>query len=122
MWYWQLVGLAQPWVVYPQVRRLPALAKVLLIILLQNILFNISNIITMRMLVIAINNDDESMCFLSDEGIKLFLRNNAVLVKISSLDHFLKDGVVSQFSQILSDLSQILESNESCINESVPVF
>ena len=53
------------------------------------------------------------MCFLSDKGIKLFLRNNAVLVKIGSLDHLLKNSVVSQLSQIFGDLSEILKSNES---------
>jgi len=53
------------------------------------------------------------MGFLSDEGIKLFLRNNAVLVKIGSLNHLLQNGIVSQLSQILGHLSQILESNES---------
>ena len=59
------------------------------------------------------NNGRESMCFLSDKGIKLFLRNNAVLVKIGSLDHLLKNSVVSQLSQIFGDLSEILKSNES---------
>jgi hypothetical protein len=70
----------------------------------------------------SIIDDDESMCFLSDEGVKLFLRNNAVLVEVGSLDHLLEDSIVGQFTQVLGDLSQILESDEACVRHTLPVF
>ena len=53
------------------------------------------------------------MGFLSDEGIKLFLRNDAVLVQIGSFDHFLENSVVSQLSQVLGDFSEILQGDEA---------
>jgi len=49
-----------------------------------------------------------SMGFFGDEGIEFLLRNNTVLIKVGSLDHFLKDSIISEFSQILGDLSEIL--------------
>jgi hypothetical protein len=35
-----------------------------------------------------------SMGFFGDEGIELLLGDDAVLVKVSAFNHFLKDGVV----------------------------
>lgn len=56
-----------------------------------------------------------SMGFLGDEGIEFLLGNNTILVKIGSLDHFLENSVISEFTEILGDFSEILESNESCV-------
>lgn len=53
-----------------------------------------------------------SVGFLGDKCVKFFLRDNTVQVEVSSLDHLLKGVVVSEFSQILGDLSEVLESNE----------
>ena len=36
-----------------------------------------------------------SMSLLGDEGVELFLGDDAVLVKVSTLDHFLENVVVS---------------------------
>ena len=46
-----------------------------------------------------------SMSFLGDEGIEFLFGNNAVLVQIGSLDHFLKDSIVSEFAEILGNFS-----------------
>ena len=54
-----------------------------------------------------------SMSFLGDEGIELLFGNNTVLVKIGSLDHLLKDGIVSELAEILGDLSEVLEGDEA---------
>lgn len=53
------------------------------------------------------------MGLLGDQVVELLLRNHAVSVSVSSLDHLLQDGIVSQFSQILGHLSQVLESDEA---------
>jgi hypothetical protein len=55
------------------------------------------------------------MSFLGNEGIEFLFGNNTVLVKIGSLDHFLKDIIVSEFTEILGDLSEILEGDEACV-------
>lgn len=64
----------------------------------------------------------ESMRFLGDKVVKFLFRNKIVSISISSFDHILKDSIVSKFSQIFGNFSQILESNESYINLILPVF
>jgi hypothetical protein len=54
-----------------------------------------------------------SMSLLGDEVVELFLRDNAISVSIGSLDHGLEDLVVGEFSQVLGDLSEFLEADES---------
>lgn len=66
--------------------------------------------------------DIESMGLLGDKSVELFFRNNTVKVKISTFDHLLEHIVVSQFSQVLGNLTEILQSNESFITSQVPVF
>jgi hypothetical protein len=62
------------------------------------------------------------MGLLGDEVVKLLLRNNTISVSISPLDHLLQDSIISQLAEILGDLSEVLQGNESCIAKSVPVF
>jgi len=62
------------------------------------------------------------MGLLGDQGIELFLWNNAISINISSLNHFLEDVVVSKFSEVLGDLPQILEGDETFVGWDVPVF
>ena len=62
------------------------------------------------------------MGLLGDEVVELFLRDNAISVSIGSLDHGLEDLVVSEFSEILGDLSEFLEADETCIRAYLPVF
>ncbi len=57
--------------------------------------------------------DIESMGLLGDQSVELFLGDNAVEVKIGTLDHFLKDIIVSEFSKILGNLAEVLKGNES---------
>ena len=63
-----------------------------------------------------------SSSFFGDEVVEFFLWDNSITVGISPLDHFLENIVVSQFSQILGDLSEVLEGNESWIESTLPVF
>jgi hypothetical protein len=53
------------------------------------------------------------MSFLGDEIVELFLRDNAVSVNVSTLDHGLQNLIVGELSQILGDLSEFLEADES---------
>jgi hypothetical protein len=62
------------------------------------------------------------MGLLGDEVVELILRNNTVSVRVRTLDHLLKDGVVSEFPEVLGDLAEVLKSNESWIGEGVPVL
>jgi len=64
----------------------------------------------------------QSMGFLGDQVVEFFLWNNTIMVKICSLDHLLKSIIVSKFSKVLSDFSQILKSNETYFNLFLPVF
>ena len=62
------------------------------------------------------------MGLLGDKGVELLFRNNTVKVKISTLDHLLEHIVVSELSKILSDLSEVLKSNESFVIRLIPVL
>lgn len=62
------------------------------------------------------------MSLLGDEVIKLLLRNNTISVRICPLNHLLQDSIISQFPKIFSNLSQIFQSDESYIEERIPVF
>lgn len=53
------------------------------------------------------------MSLLGDEIVELFLRDNAVAVNVSTLDHGLQHLIVGELSQILGNLPQLLESDES---------
>ena len=62
------------------------------------------------------------MGLLGYQVVEFFLWNNSIMVKICSLNHLLKRIIVSKFSKVLSDFSQILKSNETYFNSSIPVF
>lgn len=62
------------------------------------------------------------MRFFGDKSVEFFLRNNTVEVQVSTLDHLLKSVVVSQLTQILGNLAEVLKGNESCIKRNIPVF
>lgn len=49
------------------------------------------------------------MSLLGNKSVKLLLGDHSVEVEIGSLDHFLKGIVVSEFSQILGDLAEVLK-------------
>lgn len=53
------------------------------------------------------------MGLLGDKSVELFLRNNTVEVQVSTLNHFLESIIISEFSKILGDFSEVLESNEA---------
>ena len=55
----------------------------------------------------------ESCSLFGDEVVEFFLRDNTITVSISSLDHFLKNSIVSQFSEVLGNFSEVLEGNEA---------
>ncbi len=62
------------------------------------------------------------MSLLGDQVVEFLLWNNTIVVKICSLNHLLKSIIVSKFSKVFSDFSQILKSNETYFNPYVPVF
>jgi len=53
------------------------------------------------------------MSLLGNEVVEFFLRNQIIQIEISSLNHLLQNGIVSQFSEILGDLSEIFQGNKS---------
>ena len=58
---------------------------------------------------------DQSSCkgLLGDDVVKLFLRHEAVIVGISSLNHFLELGFIYSFSQFFCDPPQVLDRDET---------
>ncbi len=62
------------------------------------------------------------MSFLGDEVVEFFFWDNTVLVKISSFDHLLEDIIVSEFSEVLSNFSEVLKGDVSWVKQIVPVF
>ncbi len=62
------------------------------------------------------------MGLLGDEVVELIFGNNTVSIGVSTLNHLLEDGVVSEFSKVLGHLAEVLKSDESCIGEGVPVL
>ena len=56
------------------------------------------------------------MSLFGDEGIEFLFGNNTVLVKIGSLDHLLKDSIISELTQILGNLSEVLEGDEAYVD------
>lgn len=62
------------------------------------------------------------MSLLGNEGIELLLGDDTISIEISSLDHFLQNIIISKFSEILGNFSQILEGDESWIRWELPVF
>lgn len=53
------------------------------------------------------------MGLLGDEVVELLFGDNTVSVSVATLDHFLQDGVVSEFAQILGHLAQVLQGDEA---------
>jgi|688.fasta_scaffold32715_4 hypothetical protein len=62
------------------------------------------------------------MGLFGDEIVKFFLRDDTIAVRVSSLDHFLKNGIVSEFTEILGNFSKILKSDEAYLEHFIPVF
>ena len=54
-----------------------------------------------------------SMCLLGNEVVELFLGKNAISVSVTALDHLLQDGIVSEFSEIFGNFSEVLECDEA---------
>jgi hypothetical protein len=57
------------------------------------------------------------MGLLGDESVEFLLGDHTVLVEIGSLDHFLEDSVVGELTQILGNLAEVLESDETWVKE-----
>ena len=55
----------------------------------------------------------ESCSLFGDEVVEFFLRDDTISIGISSLDHLLKDIVVSELSEVLGNFSEVLEGNET---------
>jgi len=53
------------------------------------------------------------MGLLGNEVIKFFLRDHTISVSISSLDHFLEDSVIGEFSEVLSNLSEVFQGDKT---------
>jgi hypothetical protein len=53
------------------------------------------------------------MRLLGDQVVELLLGDNSVAVSVGPLDHLLKDAIVSQLSQVLSHLPEVLQRNEA---------
>lgn len=64
----------------------------------------------------------QSVGLLGDQIVELLLRNHTITVSVGSLDHLLKDRIVSKLTQVLGHLSQVLKGDESCIRRVLPVF
>jgi hypothetical protein len=62
------------------------------------------------------------MGLFGDEIVKFFLRNNTISVSVGSLDHFLENGIISEFTEILGNFSKILKSDEAYLKHFIPVF
>ena len=54
------------------------------------------------------------MSLLGDEVVELLFGDDTITVGICSLDHFLEDIIVGEFSQILGNLAEILQGDEAC--------
>ena len=55
----------------------------------------------------------DSIGFFGQKVIELFFTDKSILVEVSSFKHFLEGVVVSKFSQIFSNSSQIFQSDEA---------
>lgn len=53
------------------------------------------------------------MSLLGDESVEFLFGDDTVSIDISSFDHFLQRIIIGEFSEILGNFSQILESDES---------
>jgi len=62
------------------------------------------------------------MGLFGDEIVKFFLGDDTIAVSVSSLDHFLENGIVSEFTEILGNFSKILQSDEAYLSNFIPVF
>lgn len=56
-----------------------------------------------------------SKCFLGDDIIELFFRDQSVVIGIGSFDHFLEFRIVDSLSQFLSHSSQVFDWNETSL-------
>ena len=54
-----------------------------------------------------------SVGLLGDQVVKFLLGNDAVSIGVGTVDHVLQDGVIGEFSEVLGDLSEVLEGDES---------
>ena len=57
------------------------------------------------------------MGLLGDEVVKFFLRDHTISVGIGTFDHLLEDGVVSELSEVLGNLSEVLQGDETYIGK-----
>lgn len=62
------------------------------------------------------------MGLLGNQVVKFFLGNNSIAIGITPFNHLLKHGVISEFTEVLGNLPEVLQCDESCISSSLPVF
>ena len=55
----------------------------------------------------------KSIGFLCKKVVEFFFWNESVLVEVGSFDHFLEGVVVSEFSQIFGNSSQVLQGDKT---------
>lgn len=55
------------------------------------------------------------MSLLGDEVVELFFGNNAVSISVCPFDHVLEDCIVSKFSKVLGDFSEVLQGDEAIL-------
>jgi hypothetical protein len=78
--------------------------------------------------VIWINEDEWlndrscSMGLFGDQVVKFFLRDNTISINVCSVNHILQDSIIGEFSQILGNLSEILESDKTFVIGFLPVL
>lgn len=51
------------------------------------------------------------MSLFGDKVVELFLRNHSISIGIGSVDHILKDSVISKLSQILSNFAEVFKGD-----------
>jgi hypothetical protein len=56
-----------------------------------------------------------SVGLLGNEGVEFLLRNNSVEVEVSALDHFLEDVIVSELTEVLGHLAEVLKGHEASL-------
>ena len=57
------------------------------------------------------------MGLLGDEVVKFFLRDHTISVSIGTLDHLLEDGIIGEFSEVLGNLFEVLQGDETYIGK-----
>ena len=66
------------------------------------------------MQIVLLINISCSEGLLGDNVVKLFLRDQAIIISVSPLDHLLQFGVVDGLPELFGDSPKIFDRNEAC--------